>query len=334
MALVGKTDSFERLYMEKFRVFAAAFGEFVNYEHDRAARDIGLHLTQQLASGQERVSSSLCWFQMKGVMDGLSAISIRLQVSHLKFWFLQPMPTYLVVYVECVDKFLILNIQDYVNDTWGRDILTLKQKRATVHVPVRSELDDQAFRLILEKGDIEEWKRAIEADESEIKLCRRDCDLIWHLGTAADRNAHHRVIFWDWQSKMRSQLFVQERLDEDGWTDLREHWQYRMSVHDLEPTYAYVEFFSLEDEDSDDSWFGFEDDYDEEVPPVSLANGDVVRGENAAYEYFEYQFGMRLNPVGQQLYYWVQTLQNIGLLEVTPGKSELVSVAPWHHRSV
>lgn len=68
MIVVGKTDAFERKYMEKFRAFASDFGEFVNYEHDRGARDIGLHLTHPLSSGKERVSTALVWFQMKGVM--------------------------------------------------------------------------------------------------------------------------------------------------------------------------------------------------------------------------------------------------------------------------
>ena len=52
MIIVGKTDAFERKYMGKFRHFAGQFGEFVNYENDRGARDIGLHLTHRLQSGK------------------------------------------------------------------------------------------------------------------------------------------------------------------------------------------------------------------------------------------------------------------------------------------
>ena len=44
---VGKSDAFEREYTQKFRLLAAEHGEFVHYERDRAARDIGLHLTRK-----------------------------------------------------------------------------------------------------------------------------------------------------------------------------------------------------------------------------------------------------------------------------------------------
>ena len=107
MAVVGQNDAFERRYMEKFRAFASEFGEFVTYERDRGARDIGIHLTHKLRSGQERMSSALCWFQMKGIMakrlsvdsfESGSHITLSLQVTHLRYWFLQPMPTYLAVY--------------------------------------------------------------------------------------------------------------------------------------------------------------------------------------------------------------------------------------------
>ena len=40
---VAANDDFEHVYMQKFRALAAPWGEFVAYERDRAARDIGLH---------------------------------------------------------------------------------------------------------------------------------------------------------------------------------------------------------------------------------------------------------------------------------------------------
>jgi hypothetical protein len=68
MVVVGKTDQFEHLYMQKFRGFAARFGHFVAYERDIATRDIGLHLTEPLKSGGAKLTTCLCWFQMKGIM--------------------------------------------------------------------------------------------------------------------------------------------------------------------------------------------------------------------------------------------------------------------------
>jgi len=336
--VVGKTDAFERKYMEKFRLIASDFGEFVKYENDRGARDIGMHLTHTLSSGKERVSTALVWFQMKGKMsstlpiaefESLEEVSISLDVNHLRYWYLQPMPTYLAIYVEAADKFLILNVSEYVKNKWGRDILTLNQNTATVKVPTESELDKQAFRLILQENDIEEWKKALGNESEEVDVCYRDYDLIWHLGTAGERNVTHELEFWDWQSKTRSQLYIYE-VGESSKEVLREHWQYMMNIHQLESSYPYIEFF-LKDEPNDD-WFYDEDD--NEVPDIVLVNGDVISGVNAAYEYFAYECGIRLNEAGHELFEWVKFLSDIGLIEITPGKSEFVSFAPWHSRAI
>lgn len=331
MIVVGKTDVFERKYMEKFRAFASGFGEFINYEHDRGARDIGLHLTHPLSSGKERLSTALVWFQMKGVMsttlpvkefEKLEKLTIPLNVNHLRYWYLQPMPTYLALYIESVDKFFILNITRFVKDKWGRDILTLDQTTATVEVPVESELDSQAFSLILKENDINEWKKALGNDGENIDVCYRDYDLIWHLGTAEERNVTHGLEFWDWQSKTRGQLYIYE-IGGDNKEVLREHWQYMMTIHGLERAYPYIDFFANEDDENDDWW-----DDDNEVPDITLSNGDVISGVNAAYEYFAYECGMRLNDIGKQLFEWVQFLSHVGLIEITPGKSEFISIAP------
>lgn len=340
---VGKTDAFEREYMAKFRGLAAKYGEFVAYERDRGARDIGLHLVEPRASGSERVTAALCWFQMKGIMattlsaddfEAADEISISLDVHHLRFWFLQPMPTYLAIYIESVDKFLVLDIQAYVAETRGSGIMTLDQKTATVAVSTESVLDGQAFNLILTKSDIEEWTKALEADEEDVKLCRRDYDLIWHLGTAGERGVEHGVYMMDWISKMRGQLYIYEKPvggGEDDHTVLREHWQYLMNVNGLEDDYPYLEFHGDYDEDEESLYD--EDDYDDSIL-VTFKNGSVAKGENAANEYYSLEFGATLNDLGKELFETVKNLAEIELIEITPGKSEWVSVAPWHARSV
>ncbi len=60
MLKIGANDAFERRYREKFRLLAAGYGEFVYYERDRGARDVGLHLTRQQASGDEVLTGPLC----------------------------------------------------------------------------------------------------------------------------------------------------------------------------------------------------------------------------------------------------------------------------------
>lgn len=338
MVSVGKTDAFEREYMQKFRAFAAKFGEFVNYERDRGVRDIGMHLTQKLQSGKERLSSALVWFQMKGIMattlseqdfGNSEEFSISLDVGHLRYWYLQPMPTYLVLYVESADTFLILNLSAYVDSTWGRDILTLSQSTATVKIPKDSILDDQAFNLLLQTNDIEQWKKALGTDNEGMGVCYRDYNLIWHLGTAEERGVSHEMEFWDWQSKTRSQIFIRETNNGDTET-LREHWQYSMSIDDLQVAYPHFEFYPLDDEDDEDWW----DDDDEYVPRITLPNGDVVVGVDAASEYFAYDFGLRLNDAGREMFEWVLFLAEVGLIEIDPDKREHISVAPWHGRAV
>jgi hypothetical protein len=342
MADVGKTDVFERLYTERFRAFAAEFGEFVAYERDRGARDLGLHLTHKLSSGKERLSSALCWFQMKGIMasslpkkafEKADEVKLSLEVKHLRYWFLQPMPTYLVVYVESAAIFLIQNIQDYVAKTWGKAILTLAQKTATVSISRNSVLDEQAFDLLLTRSDIKEWVRALETDEESARLCRRDYDLIWHFGTATDRKVKHRVDYWNWQSKARDQFFIQESPigGKDDWQTLREHWQLQSGVSDLEDAYAYLEFLALENAEDDEMW---DDEDAEDSPILTLSNGDVVVGVDCGGEFFQFVLGARLNELGQQLFESVSTLEKVGLIEITRGIREWVSIAPWHHRAV
>lgn len=343
MIVVGKTDTFERKYMEKFRLLASEFGEFVHYEHDRGARDIGLHLTEKRSSGKERLSTALCWFQMKGIMestlskaeyDSTEEVAIQLKVPHLRYWYLQPMPTYLVLYVECADQFLVTNIQEYVTANWGREILKLDQETSKIKVSKESVIDGQAFALILQKSNIEEWKKVLGAKDDDLRLCHRDYGLIWHFGTALERGVEHCLVYLDWQSKTRGQLYIKERKIEtiDAWETLREHWQYMMNISQLEDAYPYLEFFADQEKEDELSWM-YEDE-EHGLPSIMLPNGDAVTGEDAAGEYFHYEMGVRLNEIGAQMFEWVKDLERIGLIEITPGKSELISVAPWHGRDV
>ncbi|MDT0501760.1 MULTISPECIES: DUF4365 domain-containing protein [unclassified Halomonas] len=328
--------------MAKFRNLAANFGEIVQYENDKGARDIGLHLTEKRKSGSERVTAALIWFQMKGVMketlpqekyERAEFVRVRLMTAHLKFWFLQPMSTYLVVYVESVDQFLILNLQRYVEDRWGRDILYLEQETAIVEVSKDSPLDEQAFSLLLERSNLDEWKRALDAKDEEVRLCIRDYNLVWHFGTADVRDAEHQIIFWDWQSKTRAQLFIQERLIEAGseWVTLREHWQHMSNVDDLQDMYTYLDFFADDECEGELSW-----DEGEDSPfiQLELQNGQAVYGEDCGGEFISYEFGVRLNDLGQRIFEQVQVLERIGLIELKEGSGEFVSTAPWHARDV
>lgn len=103
--VIGREDQFEGLYMEKFRTLVRGHGEFVRYERDRAALDVGLHLTASTATNR-RVSHTRIWFQLKGLQkqtlpledyQRATDVAIRVPLDHLKFWFASPEPIYLVV---------------------------------------------------------------------------------------------------------------------------------------------------------------------------------------------------------------------------------------------
>ena len=219
MAEIGASDRFERIYTQKFRNLTARLGEFVMYERDRGVRDIGIHLTTKLRTGSERLTTALLWFQLKGIMattltraqfNSASSVALPLAVGHLRYWYLQPVPTYLVVYVECIETFLVLNVSEYVASTWGNAILRLDQKTATVRIPKDSILDDQAFRLIVQPHDIDEWKKALGTDNDQVGGCYRDYNLISTLGSVDARCVSHSLEFWDWRSKARAQLYIVE----------------------------------------------------------------------------------------------------------------------------
>src|SRR6266496_2259456 len=116
---------------------------------------------------------------MKGVMasalskqqfDAAKEVSLSMDVDHLRHWFLDKEPTHLVVYVEAAEQFLVMNLQEHVATAWGRKILTLNQKTATIKVPASSVLDEQAFAILLRYADIAQWMKALDADQPDAKM--------------------------------------------------------------------------------------------------------------------------------------------------------------------
>jgi hypothetical protein len=337
---IGKTDTFERKYLNKFRNFASNFGEFVQYERDRGARDIGIHLTRKLSSGKENLSTTLCWFQLKGIMATTlpkdayvneSEIGIPLKVEHLRYWYLQPLPTYMVLYIESVDEFLILNLKDFVEKKWGKNILTLDQTTIKINIPKSSVLDDQAFQLILRNGDIEQLKSILNTSSEQALTCIRDFNLICKIGESKDNEFEHKVEFIDWQSKLRVEIyFYEKQIDsDDEWLKIRGHLQYMLSIKDLEDEYPYLTFEANCEYEDDLSW-DEANTYNEFV----LQNGDLIHGKDFSEEYIRYELKFRFNSLGFQMYEWVQFFERIGLLEIDRNNYSIIDVAPWHSRDV
>lgn len=359
MTTESAADAFERRYMAKFAALAGEHGVAVRYERDRAARDVGVHLTRKAADGSERLGASLVWFQMKGVMattlpkaayDGKREVSIPIDVEHLRFWYRQPMPTYLAVYVESADRFLVLNTTRYVDEhLGGRKIFDLTQKTVNVRVSKASVLDGQAFDLLYRAGELEEWQRVLDASPDDLQATHRDYKLIWRVATAAARGVAQRLTFRDWQSKMRSELYFEERpaggltsatadatadatAGSGGWRLVRSHWQFGLRVHQVEATYPYLEFSAWDEAFQDiTDW----EDNPEGEPAVTLEDETLVYGRNVADEYHDYEFAVALNDDGRRLWPLVEQLAKFGLVDVTADdEGEGLDVAPWHARQV
>lgn len=159
--VIGKEDEFEGLYTEKFRALVRGFGEFVQYERDRVALDIGLHLTAPTGT-QRRVSHMRIWFQLKGIhqetlppsdYQGARDVGVRVLLDHLKFWFASPEPIYLAVYIEAADTFLVEDVRELVYRQWGEDFLApetfrVDQREVTVRIRTDAVLTPERVTLM------------------------------------------------------------------------------------------------------------------------------------------------------------------------------------------
>lgn len=147
--LIGKEDDFEDRYTAKFKTVLSGEGLFIQYDRDRAALDVGLHLTDPVAE-QRRVSQARIWFQLEGIhATTLSSDTYacerfgRLPISleQLKLWFASPEPVYLALYVEAADHFLVEDVREIVYRQWGEQFLSpstfpFGQKEVTVKMRI------------------------------------------------------------------------------------------------------------------------------------------------------------------------------------------------------
>lgn len=336
---VGQNDKFERIYMAKFEAIASEFGEFVKYERDRAGRDIGLHFTNARSSGGENVSSVLTWFQMKGRQSSTFSksdfekaerLSLPLEVHHLQFWYICPEPTYLIFYIESVDKFFILNIKAYVAENFGDAILQSTKKTITVYLNKKSVLDDQAFHLMFRNHSMDTWASRIAEGDKFAKVFFRDANLIKRISTSQDRNVSMRMTLRKYMSKMRSEVhFGEVELNSSSEVELVHQQWYFMMPENLDMIFPYLDIKPLNEEEED--WW--EEDEFPDFPPITLPSGQEVQPEGG-YEITDYHMAVELNDLGKS---WVKTLQimeKCGFIEVNQDELGWVSVAPWHSRDI
>jgi hypothetical protein len=160
MPTVGRPDQFEQDYTTRLRAVLSAHGEFIAYDRDRAALDLGLHLYEQPVDGDAELGQVRVWFQLKGIQastlsaDDLEAVErvpvSGLPVKQIEYWFAHPEPVYLAVYLEATKTFLAEDVRDLVEREGGRPWLARcvgEQETTTLHLEQRASLDQAMLQM-------------------------------------------------------------------------------------------------------------------------------------------------------------------------------------------
>jgi hypothetical protein len=109
MLLYDTRDESEQTYIAKFIELASVHGIAINYAIDRAALDLGLHLTVPIRPSIKGVTGSRVWFQFKGKsensftrkeFDASSTISQSVGIEHLRQWYRYGEAVYLTVLIN------------------------------------------------------------------------------------------------------------------------------------------------------------------------------------------------------------------------------------------
>ncbi|MFQ4135324.1 DUF4365 domain-containing protein [Nodosilinea sp. PGN35] len=147
--LISENDEFESRYLLEFKREAKKYGLFVNYEKDRAAIDLGLHLTREIDPKFRETTQVRVWFQLKGKQKSTlsleeyrnsDSVSLQLSIEHLKFWYASPEPIYIALYIESADVFLVEDIRDIVLRQWGERLFepsTFKEDQKTAVIRIQ-----------------------------------------------------------------------------------------------------------------------------------------------------------------------------------------------------
>lgn len=151
-------DEYTDLFVSRFR----QRGVRVKYERDRAARDIGIHLT---APGSLDLSDVRVWFQLKGLhsetfsadrLAQAASVPVSLDVDDIKKWYAAPEAVYIVVYLEASNEFIGQDLRDLVDQefadwkgTFASKMEGLSQRTVTLHVSTESVFDEAMIGSLL-----------------------------------------------------------------------------------------------------------------------------------------------------------------------------------------
>jgi hypothetical protein len=127
-------------------------------------RRFGLHLHGDAGTKYSTPLSDVkIWFQLKGVhastltaeqLNAAETVAVEVKLDHLKFWYAQPEAVHMVVHLEATDQFLLEDVRDFVDRTWGNTFLALTtfaegQKTVTIHVRRDALLTEERLSQLL-----------------------------------------------------------------------------------------------------------------------------------------------------------------------------------------
>lgn len=340
---ISNNTAFERIYTSKFESLYSKYGEFVTYRRDLAKRDIGIHLVEKSYFQGEELSPCLCWFQLKGITgkrlpakkyDSSDEVRISLKVDHLRFWYKQLMPTYLALYIESKDLFLVTNLKKYIQKNYGDKIFEIKTKTLSISVSSNSQLDEQAFNLILDEGKIEQWREFIDLESKEIHYCIRDFGLIYNLGDSNNNIKENILYLKDWISKTRTELEFCQLQENNTQCTIWRHIEFMLLRNKIEFRFPYLDFFALPENfyEEEDTNFYFEGPENEEI--LHLNRGDTILGINHSNEFVIFKIGYRFNEIGLKIYNSVTKLNKMNFISKEMFDNNGIDMAPWHFRDV
>jgi hypothetical protein len=303
---------------------------------------------------------------MKGIMpktlalkqyEAADEVSVVLEVSHLRFWYMNLQPTYLAVYVGSADVFLVIDIKDWVRKHHGNEILTFPHKATTVKVHKRNMMDDNFFSRVIEKNLIPVLRGHFKkGDDREVTTFLRDSAIVkWLAGSrAADMECRIRVVTYG--SKTRTEAYFETKGASGEWEIVRSHWQFMMG--NITATFPYLDFYPkqkviekevieiiddgdaefehrstiIEFAEADESGDWLDDDDLDHDLLLPLREGEYSYGQGQ-FEMQEHLIRIELNSIGRRWSRTIDVLEAAEVLSVDMAQ-KWVSVAPWHARDI
>jgi hypothetical protein len=269
-----------------------------------------------------------------------------------------PEPTYLVIYIESADQFLVFNVKDWVAEQLGEAILTSTKQTHTVRVDKKNIFDDHAFRLMLRKNLVSVVRdRLCSSDDRDAQRFLAASEIVKWMNACRVAGLQTRVSVRSWITKTRTEVAFLSRKDgEDDWRAVRQHWEFMMPT--LTETFPFLSFSGgrqgrfitreiAEEYDGEIcvevlqgiEWLDndvAEEMDDEEIDDegwLDLGEGIANYGDVAGGEYVEHDLDIALNALGET---WLAKLKIMEAAEIlVVGDADgWVSVAPWHARDL